>query len=275
VNYLAYVPFEQVFPYHGEWDDLPAAHAAAIAFDTLTMIGLMLLGAGIRPGPGGRRLGLALAFAWAAYPYTLYAMNTGTNDSLVAALLVFALVAASSPLGRGALVGAAAMVKFAPLLLVPLMVRGTDERIEVRRALIAAGATLAVCAVSVLALLPDGGLREFYDATVGFQLGAESPFGIWGQVEGLGALQSALKAGTCALAVALFWRPALRTTAQLSALAAALLIATQMAGNHWIYLYIVWFAPLVLAALFAEVSEHAPPRSALRTPHAPPKLESP
>lgn len=262
VNYLTYVPFELVFPYDGKWDDLPAAHAAAIAFDTLTMIGLMLLGVSIRAGPGGRQLGLALAFAWAAYPYTLYAMNTGSNDSLVAALLVFALVAASAPAARGALVGAAAMVKFAPLVLVPLMVRGTDERLEARRVLVAAAATLAVCVLSLLAVLPDGGLREFYDATVGFQLGAESPFGIWGQVDGLAALQSALKAGTCVLAAALFWWPARRTPAQLAALAAALLIATQMAGNHWIYLYIVWFAPLVLAALFAEVSERAPARRA-------------
>ena len=28
-NYFAYVPFEQIFPWSGSWDDLPAAHAAA------------------------------------------------------------------------------------------------------------------------------------------------------------------------------------------------------------------------------------------------------
>ena len=33
-NYLAYVPFEQLFGWDGVWDaDVPAAHAAAIAFD--------------------------------------------------------------------------------------------------------------------------------------------------------------------------------------------------------------------------------------------------
>ena len=26
VNYVAYVPFEQVWPWSGRWDDLPAAH---------------------------------------------------------------------------------------------------------------------------------------------------------------------------------------------------------------------------------------------------------
>ena len=33
VNYYAYVPFELAFPWSGRWDDLPAAHAAAIFFD--------------------------------------------------------------------------------------------------------------------------------------------------------------------------------------------------------------------------------------------------
>jgi len=35
VNYEAYVPFEQIFGWSGTWDDLPAAHAAAIFFDLL------------------------------------------------------------------------------------------------------------------------------------------------------------------------------------------------------------------------------------------------
>ncbi len=33
VLYYAYVPFEQLLPWRGGWDDLPAAHAAAVAFD--------------------------------------------------------------------------------------------------------------------------------------------------------------------------------------------------------------------------------------------------
>ena len=69
-NYLAYVPFEQALSWSGEWDALPAAHGAAIAFDLLTMLGLFLLGGRLRRGKEGRTLGLALSFAWAAYPYT-------------------------------------------------------------------------------------------------------------------------------------------------------------------------------------------------------------
>src|SRR5215211_2376446 len=58
VNYLAYIPFEALLPWKGTWDSVPAAHAAAITFDLLTIVGLMLLGATLRPGRQGRRLGL-------------------------------------------------------------------------------------------------------------------------------------------------------------------------------------------------------------------------
>ena len=33
VNYYAYVPFERIWPWSGTWDDLPAAHGAAVFFD--------------------------------------------------------------------------------------------------------------------------------------------------------------------------------------------------------------------------------------------------
>ena len=35
--FLAYVPFELIFPWHGAWDSVPAAHAAALTFDLLTV----------------------------------------------------------------------------------------------------------------------------------------------------------------------------------------------------------------------------------------------
>ena len=41
VNYAAYVPFEVIWPYTGEWDDLPAAHGASITFDIVTFILLL------------------------------------------------------------------------------------------------------------------------------------------------------------------------------------------------------------------------------------------
>ena len=101
------MPFELVFPWDGTWDSVPAAHAAAITFDLLTIVGLMLLGTTLRPGRGGRELGLALAFARAAYPFSLLALQENTNDLMVAAFLVLALAALRSAPGRGILLGLA------------------------------------------------------------------------------------------------------------------------------------------------------------------------
>jgi hypothetical protein len=39
-----------------------------------------------------------------------------------------------------------------------------------------------------------------------------------------------------------------------AALAAAVLIAVQLGATHWFYFYVVWFLPLVLAALFVTQS---------------------
>ena len=53
VNYLAYVPFEAIWPWHGTWDDLPASHGAATVFDLATIALLVLLALRISPGPAG------------------------------------------------------------------------------------------------------------------------------------------------------------------------------------------------------------------------------
>ncbi len=54
VAYYVYTPFEQLMPWSGDWDDLPAAHAAAIFFDLGTIAALFLLGRRLRPGDGSR-----------------------------------------------------------------------------------------------------------------------------------------------------------------------------------------------------------------------------
>ena len=95
VNYLLYVPFEQALPWSGRWDDLPAAHGAAISFDLLVIAGLLLLGRRLRRGAEGSALGVALAYGWVAYPYTAFALESNSNDSLVALGCVAALLAAT------------------------------------------------------------------------------------------------------------------------------------------------------------------------------------
>ena len=105
ITYPAYVLFEQLFPNYGRWGEVPAAHAALLAFDLLTAVALMLLGTRLRSGAEGRRLGVALGFAWTADPFTLLGLQANVNDGLAAALLVFALLALHSPAKRGLMVG--------------------------------------------------------------------------------------------------------------------------------------------------------------------------
>ena len=118
------------------------------------------------------------------------------------------------------------------------------------------GALFGVAVAVILALvfvpfLPDGGVREVYDRTVGYQASRPSPFGIWGQVDSLGWLQTAVKIGAGILAMAVFFVPRRRDAFQVAALGAAVIIAVQLTVSHWFYLYIVWFAPLALVALMA------------------------
>ena len=268
-NYIAYVPFEVVFPWHGDWGDVPAAHAAAIAFDLLTALGLLALGRRLRPGEHGRTLGIALAFGWLAYPFTLYTMNANANDSLIAAIGVGAMLVLASPPARGAMVALGSAAKFGPAALAPLFATGTGGR-RLRSAIAFGIAFLTVSALLILPFLPDGGLQELYDRTLGYQASRSSPFSIWGLAPSLDFLRPIERAGAVALAVAVALWPARKTPAQVAALAAAVLIAVQLGATHWFYFYVVWFLPLVLAALFvaqrgeglSESSSEAAPGSA-------------
>ena len=282
VNYLTYVPFEQAKPWSGTWDSLPAAHAAAIAFDLLTLAGLVLLGRRLRAGRAGRELGLALGFAWVAYPYSLFSLETNSNDSLVGLFTVLAMLGlTSSParpglsaVYRAAAVALGAASKFATAALAPLFATGLGGPRRWRSAAVFAVAFVLVLAACFAPFVPDGGLRELYDRTVGYQASRPSPFSIWGQVDSLGWLQTVVKALAAVLALAVAFVPRRRDAAQVAALGAAVVIALELTMTHWFYLYVVWFAPLALVALMApwgtggDLDERAEPAAAESEPRA-------
>jgi hypothetical protein len=249
-NYLSYVPFEQALPWEGEWDELPAAHAAAIVFDLACIAGLVALGRRLRAGSEGRALGWALGFAWVACPWTLYTMNANANDALVAALGVGALLALRRPAARGALVALAAAAKFGSAALGPLFATAEGER-RWRSALIFSLAFAALAALLTLPFVPDGGLRELYDRTLGYQATRNSPFSVWGQAPSLEPLQSLTRVAAVVLALGVAFVPRYKTPLQVAALAAAVTIAVQLTAAHWFYFYVVWFLPFVLVASFA------------------------
>jgi glycosyl transferase family 87 len=158
------------------------------------------------------------------------------------------LAAWSWPLLRGAMVGAGTAVKFAPAVLLPAALAGGR-----RAALFALAGFAAVVALVTIPVIPDGGLRELYDATLGYQLGTPSPFSIWGRWAGFDTVQTVAK--VLAVALILWSAFTLRRRARdLRAAAAAMvvaLLAAQIVGIHWIYFYFVWALPPLFVVLLA------------------------
>jgi hypothetical protein len=245
--YEAYVPFEQASAWSGTWDDLPAAHMAAVAFDLLCVLLLFLLGRKVR----GPDLGVALAYAWAAFPFTLYAANSNTNDALVAALVLLAVLVAGRPVLRGGAAAMAGLTKFAPLALAPVL--ATHRLAPGRRtrglALFALGFVVAAAVVCLPLLRED--LHQLWERSIVFQAERGSPFSIWG-FRGWDTAQDVMQGVAVLLAVGLALVPRRRDLAGLAAACAVVLLALQLAVTHWFYLYIPWFFGLVMLAVLGR-----------------------
>jgi hypothetical protein len=262
-NYEAYIPFAQAFGWSGKWDDLPAAHAAAIFFDLLAIGLLFLIGRRMR----GPTLGIALAYAWVSYPFTLFALESNSNDTLVGAMVLAAVLAASyrsklAPAARGAMAALAGLTKLAPLALVPLLAtHGLRELAPRRRPLALALFLVAFAGAAALALVPaltHDTLHTIYERTFVYQSNRGSPFSAWG-LYGLPGIERGVEIAAVALALALAVIPRREDLVGLAAACAAAIIAAQLGVEHWFYLYIPWFFPLVMLALLGRFSDPTRP----------------
>jgi hypothetical protein len=247
--YESYVPFEQALPWDGTWRDLPAAHGAAIAFDVLCALLLLLIGRQLR----GVRMGVVLAYAWLAFPFTLYVSNTNSNDALVAVFALLAVLVAASAPARGAVAALGGLTKFASLGLAPLLwTHGAKAR---GRAPALGAFAMAFAGATLIVLLPyvihGDNPATVVDRTLGFQAERGSPFSVWG-LYGLSGLQRVWQVVAVGLALGLAFVPRREDVVGLSACAAAILIALQLGVTHWFYLYIAWFFPLVMVALLCR-----------------------
>jgi hypothetical protein len=246
VSYEAYAPFVALWGFSGAWDDLPAAHAAAIFFDLVAIALLFALGWRIR----GPSTGLALAYAWAAFPFTAFALESNSNDALVASLVLAALLLASSPPARGAFAALAGLAKFAPLALVPML---ATHRLRERGRRGLATFAVAFAAVAALAAIPaleHNTLGTIWSRTIAYQANRSAPFSIWGLYGGLRSEQVAVQVLAVVLALALAVLPRRDDLIGLCACAAAILIAVELGASYWFYLYIPWFfGPAIVALL--------------------------
>jgi hypothetical protein len=262
INYYAYVPFRLIWGWSGTWDNLPAAHAAAITFDLLTMLGLLVLGWSLR-GPTG---GVVLAYLWAAYPFTSFDLMSNSNDALVAMLIVASLLAMRLASLRGILGAFAGLTKFAPLGLGPLLWRGVGPWPPRRRSLILFAISYAAAiAAAMLPVLLSGDFHYFWNDSIAYQASRPAPFSIWGLWGGYHQTLHLPEHIVLGAAVALgLAAPVLprgpRTQVEVAALGAAIIIGLQLGITYWFYLYIIWFFPLVVIALvLAHPDAREPP----------------
>jgi hypothetical protein len=269
VNYYTYVPARAIFGWSGSWDDLPAAHAAAIVFDLLTLLGLYFLGRRVR----GPTLGVVLAYAWAAYPFSLYTLSSNSNDSLVSLLIVAALLVISWAPARGVAAALAGFTKFAPFALGPLFMRGIGD-VPRKRSLLWYVLAFGVTSVAVMApVLLDHNLSAFWHDAIKYQASRVSPFSVWGLWGGLSLEQHIVQGAAAMLAVAVALIGGRRTLVEVAALAGAVIIAVQLGISHWFYLYIVWFFPMVALAVFGSFPARA--RAAAVEPSEPAEATPP
>jgi hypothetical protein len=266
VAYEAYLPGYAAFGWSGKWDSLPASHATAVLFDLLCLLGLALCGLRF----GGVRLGVTLAFAWAAYPFTQYVSNSNTNDAIMPAILIWGFWLCSSPGAPGVASALAGWTKFAALVVAPLWLSYPEGRRWSRDktifVLAFALATLAAFSVLLLEPNPIHAARVFWDRTLGWQIDRQSPFSLWdwGQYHARGipdlhigrwVLEALLGIG----ALLAYFFPRRKSPLQLAALTAALLLGLEIVLTHWFYLYIPWFFPFVV---FGVLAPAPPPRVA-------------
>jgi hypothetical protein len=262
--YIVYVPALLVLPWSGKWDSLPSAHATAIAFDLLVVLGLFLVGRRF----GGQSLGVALAFGWLAFPFTAYALNSNSNDAVMPAFLVWGFWLCTSPVSRGVAVALSGWTKFASLLLAPLWLtypNGLHLRTAIRFLTGFVAATLAVFSILLLEPSLTEALRTFFDRTIDYQIGRDSPFSPWdwGQyhaagIPDLSVVQLILQVAVIALAGVVAVIPQRKGPLELAALSAGVLVGFELTLTHWSYLYIPWFLPFVLLALLLPRRQLSP-----------------
>jgi len=252
---VAYAKAYAIFGWSHKWDSLPSVKLTSILFDGLCLLGLALVGRRF----GGARLAATLAFAWVAWPFSQYAASSNTNDTIGPALLVWGFLALTSPVVRGASVALSGWTKFASLLLLPLWAGYPEARRPRAATLVALGflaTTAAVFFVLFLEPSPLHAARVFYDRTIAFQVGRDSPFSLWdwGQYHAKGLpdlhlVQLALQVVLVAGALALAWFPRRRSPLQMAALTGAVLVGFELVLTHWFYLYLPWFFPFAALAL--------------------------
>lgn len=193
------------------------------------------------------RTGVGVATLYLMLPYT--AQTTGQIDHVIpAALLIWAVLCYRRPLSAGMLLGLATSLVYYPLFLLPLWVSFYWRRGLGRFT----GGVMIVMVVMAVALLfmRDASywenLKQMFGLWLPKQQGLEGIWGLgWNPVYRIPVLAAFLAlSGTLAM-----W-PAQKNLGTLLSCSAAVMVATQFWHGFGGGLYMAWYLPLTLLAIF-------------------------
>lgn len=262
--YAFYAPFAAIWPMDDDWDDPIGA-----LVPTALLICLCAWAIARATERGAARWPAIIAFL--AFPALLMSASSGTNDVLVAALLLWAFAWFRRPAASSALVMLAGSAKLAPLVLMPLWL----ARFRGRALVVATAASAAVGAAVLAGLVAVGGLHGPLDMAdaLAFQFSRVSELSVWTQVPLVAPLQPLAQGLTLAAALGgatlvLLDRDVAHDPRRVAALVTAVLAGLQLSANHWAPMYVLWLAPPVMLALAGPLGAAAPARARAGAPVA-------
>jgi hypothetical protein len=266
LSYALYTPLALFSPVTTLWDSVEGGLAVAAAAALVAAWGLFRVTAGPRARRAGGRApeleeaGLRAALAWLAFPPLLITASTGTTDVLLAAMLAVAVLLWRRPAACNGLLALAGWFKLAPFALLAVSLAPLRGR-RLVASLIVVGAVSTIPLAILLALGGLSGPSEMAHA-VAYQFSRGSLQSVWSAlgIERLQPLGQACLLGLIAGAVVkLRQEPGLaRDRVRMAALTAAILIGLQLTADYWAFLYLVWMAPLLCAALYADRTQGQP-----------------
>jgi hypothetical protein len=110
---------------------------------------------------------------------------------------------------------------------------------------------VGVGALAVWPALAHDTVSQIWHRTISYQSDRGSPFSVWG-LYGWDGARHVAEGAAFALAIVLALVPRRNDLVSLAAGCAAILIGVQLAVEHWFYLYIPWFFPVVMVALLGR-----------------------
>lgn len=256
LNYVLYLPGALLTPVTDAFSEFSGSLWVAAAASLLAGLAIYRTAASplLAPEPRERPVDrqLRATLSWLCFPPVLLAASGGANDLLVAAALAWMLALRKHARASMLALAGAAWVKLVPLALLAAWLPGT------RRLLRSLAPSLALSAAMLALLVGLGGPAGFSAmlTAIAFQFQRGSFFAPW-YTFGVLAVQPFAQAAVLTLALAVFARLKAERSLRndpvgLSALAAALLLALQLAANYWTWSYLPWVFPFLALALFAR-----------------------